>query len=112
MICYGFNDSTKRNKHYKQHVKGIGGGTNWKPDMPDWYTDALAYEAAAIAFATMPGTFHAVNFPIVELITNKGNMARWNQNTGLFVAATSEGTLLTYHIRGDASLFQSAILEF
>lgn len=112
MKCFGFKDGDKRTKHYKKHVLGIGGGANWKADMENMYTDALAYEAAAIAFATLEGEFHAVNFPIVELLTNNGNFARWNQNTGLFVASKADGTLLTFHFRHDASLFQAAVLEF
>lgn len=107
MRCFGFPNSKTRNKHFKKHVQGRGGGTSWVADMPSWYLSADSYEQAAIAFATAVDTF-----PIVELETVKGNFARWNQNTGEFAAATPNGDLLTYHIRSDASGFQRAILEF
>jgi hypothetical protein len=112
MICNGFSDSKSRNKHFKKHVLGKGGGTAWIADMPGRYLSAVDYERAAIEFATREGAFHASTNPIVELETANGNFARWNQNTGEFVAATAGGDLLTYHIRDDASKFQSAILEF
>ncbi len=112
MKCNGFRDSTARNKHYKKHVLGKGGGTGWVADMGGLYLSAASYEQAAITFATSGGAFHAFNNPIVELETAHGNYARWNQNTGEFVAATADGVLLTYHIRNDASKFQSAVLEY
>lgn len=112
MKCFGFSNSKTRNKHFKKHVQGKGGGTAWVADMPGTYLTAGDYEQGAIAFATSTGQFHAFDHPIVELETANGNFCRWNQNTGLFVAATATGELLTYHIRPDASDFQRAVLEF
>jgi len=112
MICYGFSNSKTRNKHFKKHVQGKGGGTGWVADMPGWYVSADLYQQAAIDFATANGVYHAEQFPITELETASGNFARWNQNTGMFVCATATGDLLTFHIRSDAYDFQRAILEF
>jgi hypothetical protein len=112
MRCHGFQDNAKRKKHYKKHVLGKGGGTGWVADMSGWYASAESYERAAITFATAEGTFHAYDFPIVELQTAKGNVARWNQNTGMFAAATPSGQLITFHMRLNAELFQRAIVEF
>ncbi|MEB2184371.1 hypothetical protein VDS18_00340 [Xanthomonas campestris pv. campestris] len=110
--CAGFQDSKTRNKHFKKHVKGVPANSVGAGDLAHLnITDAYAYQQMACTFMNQAGRFHATDFPIVTLETSKGNIARWNQNSGLFGSMTPDGTLLTFHIRKDASQFQTAITD-
>lgn len=111
--CTGFSDSKTKNKHFKKHVKGVPANAFGAGDMKDYnIADANAYQNLAVRFMNLAGSFHATDFPIVTLETAKGNLARWDQNRGFFGAMNKQGTLLTFHMRPGAHLFQQAVNEY
>jgi hypothetical protein len=111
--CNGFSDGKTKSKHFKKHVKGVPANAFGAGDMTHLnIPDANAYQSFAVSFMNMPYQYHAVSFPVVTLETSAGNLARWDQNQGFFGAMRKDGTLVTFHMRPGAHLFQQAVLEY
>jgi hypothetical protein len=98
---------------FQEHVKGVPANAHGAGELKHFnIADANAYQHHAVQLMNMPGSLHATNFPMITLETSQGNLARWDQNQGLFGAMRKDGTLLTFHMRYGAHLFQQAILEY
>src|SRR5262245_56542109 len=107
---HGFVNSKLRNKHFKKHVQGKGGGTNWVADMPNAYGSAAEYEKAGMTFLSEDPTWP----PIVEILCPPDKVLRWNMQTDQFGIAqlvSSQWRLVTFHMRAPEPFLQALHLN-
>jgi len=85
-----FDSTAKLNKHYKKHVEGKGGGTNWVADMPE-FTSKNEYVGAAYEVVSNMG------IGVLRYGSKGGLIVCYQPSTG-YVAVISQdkSTLLTF----------------